>query len=283
MFNLLMRAKLWGNGHDTFPKDRMFEFTDPAVSACFQKGTDPIFDELIKLPCLFMQEGQGAEIAQVGWINRASVIGGDVSLEYTYATGIGSLLNSDIMAKRQQFGMARARRGIDWGFSRTYWAVKDIDLFRVLLRESKPPRQHPTVFTIPDHETIDQTLASAMIPFDSKFNPVFDTLTDAASAVGLSCRRADEFWEHHSVIADVIALIDRSRVVICDCTGKNPNVFYEIGIAHTLGREVILIAQSEADVPFDLRHLHFVEYVNSDQGLRDLQAKIEARLLTLVS
>jgi hypothetical protein len=47
----------------------------------------------------------------------------------------------------------------------------------------------------------------------------------------------------------------RSRVVICDCTGRNPNVFYEIGIAHTLGREVILITQNPEDIPFDLRHL----------------------------
>src|SRR6266700_3613748 len=44
-------------------------------------------------------------------------------------------------------------------------------------------------------------------------------------------------------------LIDRSRVVICDCTKRNPNVFYEIGIAYTLGRDVILITQNDADVP----------------------------------
>jgi hypothetical protein len=43
--------------------------------------------------------------------------------------------------------------------------------------------------------------------------------------------------------------IDRSKAVICDCPNRNSNVFYEIGIAHTLGREVILITQIDADIP----------------------------------
>ena len=59
---------------------------------------------------------------------------------------------------------------------------------------------------------------------------------------------------------------DRSSVVICDCSDRNPNVFYEIGIAHTLGREVILITQSEADIPFDLLHLRYVRYLNNPEG-----------------
>jgi len=75
--------------------------------------------------------------------------------------------------------------------------------------------------------------------------------------------------------------IDRSRVVICDCTGRNPNVFYEIGIAHTLGREVILITQIDADIPFDLRHLRYVTYLNNGEGLAVLYAKLEPRLIEL--
>jgi hypothetical protein len=77
---------------------------------------------------------------------------------------------------------------------------------------------------------------------------------------------------------DVATLIDRSRVVIADCTTRNPNVFYEIGIAHTLGREVILIAQRESDVPFDLRHLRYIEYSTDPTGLAALARKIVARL-----
>jgi hypothetical protein len=81
---------------------------------------------------------------------------------------------------------------------------------------------------------------------------------------------------------DVVSLIDRSAVVIADCTGRNPNVFYEIGIAHTLGREVILITQVDADIPFDLRHLRYVSYLNNGEGLNALGMRLQARLSQLV-
>ncbi len=80
----------------------------------------------------------------------------------------------------------------------------------------------------------------------------------------------------------MVSLIDRSRVVICDCTGRNPNVFYEAGIAHTLGREVILITQSEHDVPFDLRHLRYVRYLNNAEGRRALIAALQNRMQTIL-
>ena len=80
------------------------------------------------------------------------------------------------------------------------------------------------------------------------------------------------------MIQDVVSLIDKSRVVICDCTGRNPNVFYEIGIAHTLGREVILITQAESDIPFDLRHLRFLKYLNNSEGRNELRRHLAERL-----
>lgn len=82
---------------------------------------------------------------------------------------------------------------------------------------------------------------------------------------------------------DIVSLIDRSLVVVSDCTGRNPNVFYETGIAHTLGREVVLITQNEADIPFDLRHLRFVRYLNDREGLAALSTRLLTRLLDLKS
>jgi hypothetical protein len=122
---------------------------------------------------------------------------------------------------------------------------------------------------------------SAMMPFDPSFNAVYAALQRTAESAGLRCRRADDIWENPAVIQDVVSLIDRSHVIICDCTGRNPNVFYEIGIAHTLGREVILITQAAADIPFDLRHLRFVLYLNNGEGLNVLSACLERRLSDL--
>jgi hypothetical protein len=77
-------------------------------------------------------------------------------------------------------------------------------------------------------------------------------------------------------------LIDRSRVVVCDCTGRNPNVFYEAGIAHTLGREVILITQADQNVPFDPRHLRYVRYLNNREGRAALTAALRSRMQTIL-
>jgi hypothetical protein len=88
------------------------------------------------------------------------------------------------------------------------------------------------------------------MPFDAGYTAVYDSIKAAAEKVRLRCRRADDIWENPAIIQDIVSLIDRSRVVICDCTGRNPNVFYEIGIAHTLGREVILNYAEPGGYPF---------------------------------
>ena len=170
----------------------------------------------------------------------------------------------------------------DFEFSRNHWAVKDIDLYRFLLRNVRPRRQRPTVFRIEEHEQIEPTLVSAMMPFDAAFSSVYDSIREAADNVGLRSRRADDIWENAAVIQDVVSLIDRSRVVVCDCTGRNPNVFYEAGIAHTLGREVILITQADQDIPFDLRHLRYVRYLNNGEGRAALTTVLQSRMQTIL-
>ena len=163
-------------------------------------------------------------------------------------------------------------------FTRTHWAVKDFDLYKSLLVNSKPVRLSPKVFSLPQYETIIPTLVSAMMPFEMNFNAVYEALKEASKLSGLHCRRADDIWENPEVIQDVVSLIDKSRIVIADCTNRNPNVFYEIGIAHTLGREVILITQNEYYVPFDLRHLRYIKYLNNQEGLAKLSELLQARL-----
>jgi hypothetical protein len=134
----------------------------------------------------------------------------------------------------------------DFEFSRNHWAVKDVDLYRFLLRNVRPRRQRPTVFRIEEHEQIEPALVSVMMPFDAGFALVYESIQLGVADAGLRARRADDIWENPAIIQDVVSLIDRSRVVVCDCTGRNPNVFYEAGIAHTLGREVILITPAMA-------------------------------------
>lgn len=278
MFNLLMFNVDWSAGRVTVPLGRMFEYTDDHIKAQFRDGSNNLLlDPLTSLPCLFCEEGTTDEAAYVGQINRARITGTDLSLEISFDTEVPPLQNSIIYTNRSQLDMPH-----DFEFSRNHWAVKNVDLYRFLLRTVRPRRQRPTVFDIPDHENIEQALASAMMPFDSAFNAVYESILVAAGNAGLRCRRADDIWENPAIIQDVVSLIDRSRVVVCDCTGRNANVFYEAGIAHTLGRDVILITQSDHDIPFDLRHLRYIRYLNNGEGRAALMQALQNRMQNLL-
>jgi hypothetical protein len=169
-----------------------------------------------------------------------------------------------------------------WDLSRTRWSVKNCDLYQVLLEDSLVGMPTPTVFSLPPGGPEPDRIA-VMMPFGAAFDPVWNTLKTSAAEGGWKCQRADDIWEDSVVINDVAGLITRSKVVICDLTGRNANVFYETGIAHTLGREVILIAQSEHDVPFDLTHHRYVKYFPNSEGLTRLKETLVPRLTTLMS
>lgn len=278
MFNLIMRWFEWnGDNTTTMPLGRMFEHTEDHVADQFRENGLPLLDRLTRLPCLFMNEGKENQICRVGSITRTRIAGGEIHIDYALDNEVPPMQNSLIWTNRNSLDMLS-----DWEFSRNHWAVKEVDLYRHLLRNVRPRRQHPTVFDIPEHERIELELASAMMPFDADFNDVYLSIQAATAAAGLRCRRADDIWENAAIIQDVVSLIDRSRVVICDCSGRNPNVFYEAGIAHTLGREVILLTQSEHDIPFDLRHLRYIRYLNNVEGRAAMAIALQSRIETIL-
>ena len=272
MYNLLVQYIPWEGGSGTVELGRLFEYTDDGLANRFKRGDSVLLDEMIKFPCLFMQEGTEDQIAHVGEITRIRPSNSDILIDYLLDPNIDPISNKVIFANREDFDIRKT-----FEFSRTHWALKDVDLFRTLLRLSQSRRGSPKVFSIDRNEAIERTLASVMMPFDARFGPVYEALQSAAREVGLVCRRADEIWENSAIIQDIVNLIDKSFVVVCDCTGRNANVFYEIGIAHTLGREVVLITQVDADVPFDLRHLRYIKYLDNDEGREVLKEALSER------
>lgn len=138
----------------------------------------------------------------------------------------------------------------------------------------------PTVFEAPAGP-IEQDLVAVMTPFAPQFESVFDAIKGAAATAGFRTLRAKDIWEHSAVIQDVFSLIFKAHIVVCDFTGKNPNVFYEAGIAHTLGKHVVPITQSSADIPFDLQHHRYLPYLNNAEGRGELQSALATRFWSL--
>jgi AbiJ N-terminal domain 5 len=139
----------------------------------------------------------------------------------------------------------------------------------------------PTVFQTPT-SGIETDLLSVMMPFNADFVGVYGAINVAALQCGMRCQRADDIWINSTVIQDIFSLIYRSNIVVCDFTGKNPNVFYEAGIAHTLGKYVVPITQHPGDIPFDLQAHRYLQYHNNTQGHEKLTHDLARRIATLV-
>jgi len=86
--------------------------------------------------------------------------------------------------------------------------------------------------------------------------------------VGMKCIRGDDIFSVTSVMEDIFEAICEAHVVIGEFTGRNPNVLYEAGIAHTLGKPLICITQNIEDVPFDMRSIRHIVYKTTPSGLR---------------
>jgi hypothetical protein len=111
------------------------------------------------------------------------------------------------------------------------------------------------------------------INFDSVYNDfIRPPLEDARFRV----TRADDIFARGSYITENIwRLINRSALLIADVTDKNPNVFYELGIAHTVGRDVIIISQNKEDVPFDIQNLPYYLYTYDENGKKKLTDELK--------
>lgn len=275
MFNFLVNIGGWQEPRGEMLASRVFEYTEVSAGERFH-GPDGRIDmqRVIQLPALLAEETNPAQqqFARVGFISHIRLSGRNYEFQFSLDPLVPPISNATLREIGLELGVSNGE------LSRTHWAVKEADLFKVLLRYVQPTRSRPRVFTINDPEVTEDVLVSVMMPFGESFSGVYAAIQGAAQDVGMRCRRADEIWETPAIIQDIVNLIDRAKVVVCDCTNRNPNVFYEIGIAHTLGREVILLTQSDQDVPFDLRHLRYIQYLNNGEGLQDLRQRLATRL-----
>lgn len=103
--------------------------------------------------------------------------------------------------------------------------------------------------------------AFVIMPFQHEFDAIYtmfikETLVEA----GFEVFRADDIRSQNSIIGDIVSSILTSDLVVADLSEANPNVFYELGLAHAFRKPVILLTQDVEDVPFDLRSYRLIRY-----------------------
>jgi hypothetical protein len=116
----------------------------------------------------------------------------------------------------------------------------------------------------------DRPFVFVIMPFSGEWNDHYEFgVKPACESAGASCERVDEQIFLESILERIYSQIARADVVVAELTERNPNVFYETGYAHGLGKPVILLTRSADDIPFDLRHYPHLVHGGSIRTLRE--------------
>lgn len=301
MYNLIVTAEAgaWDRGRYALHRDRFCEYTAEPIKARHAELDDSAVQELTSLPTLLAYEdpqGLPGQLARITRMRRTAQV--QMRFDFQIIEEVSAIPSHQISEMAWDLDIH------DWEMNRTHWAIKDIELLPILrhsgievptevdayfrnrgsstLSDSNGLRVNPRVFSVPS-ATVSEDSVAVMMPFEEEFRSVYETIQQACSETGLRCRRADDVWLESTIIQEVFNLIFKSSFVIADLTGRNANVMYETGIAHTLGRDVVPIAQNVQSVPFDLTHHRVLEYLPNEQGLRELKENLQGRLRVLSS
>ena len=118
------------------------------------------------------------------------------------------------------------------------------------------------------------------MPFDASFNDIYEFgIKGACLDAGLYCERVDEQVFLGSMLERIYSQISRADILVADMTGRNANVFYEVGYAHALGKNVVLLTSIAQDIPFDLKHFPHIVYGNE---IKTLKASLARNLSHLI-
>jgi hypothetical protein len=123
--------------------------------------------------------------------------------------------------------------------------------------------------------------AFVIMPFKSELDFVQGVIYRTIARFGIDCVRADQIAVSRPVMDDVKRQIAEADLVIVDFTDKNPNVYYEAGLADAWKKDWIVLAQSADDLTFDVRHIRCIQYSNTMGADKKLEADLESALRAL--
>jgi hypothetical protein len=128
-----------------------------------------------------------------------------------------------------------------------------------------------------DKSTRPKPFIFVLMPFDKKFTDIYKFgIKGTADDVGAYAERLDEQIFKEEMLDRIFNQISKADVIIGDMTDRNPNVFYEVGYAHALGKIVLLLTQRAEDIPFDLTHHQHIVYGGSISILKsELISKLQ--------
>lgn len=119
---------------------------------------------------------------------------------------------------------------------------------------------------------VKENTAFCLMPFNDRYSAIYQAIFYSCQAANYSCTRSDEVYNPGNLLRQIVNMMLESSLIIALLDGQNPNVFYEIGIAHSIGKTVLLLAnkKSKNEIPFDLKSDRLLLYSNTS----DLHEKL---------
>lgn len=104
-----------------------------------------------------------------------------------------------------------------------------------------------------------------LMPFNDRYSAIYQAIFYSCQAANCSCTRSDEVYNPGNLLRQIVNMLLESSIIIALLDGQNPNVFYEIGIAHSIGKTVLLLAnkKNKDEIPFDLKSDRLLLYSNN--------------------
>lgn len=97
-------------------------------------------------------------------------------------------------------------------------------------------------------------VAFLLAPINEIYQNHISIIKSSCADVGLICKTADEKFINGPILNLVIRNILSARIIIALIDGRNPNVYYELGLAHAFGKTVVMISNTKEEVSFDIRN-----------------------------
>lgn len=134
-----------------------------------------------------------------------------------------------------------------------------------------------------DDFRVEPLLVFVAMPFATEFRALYEAVENLLiEHCHLRCLRADAISRSGSITAEIWRHVNEAMCVIADLSGRNANVFYEVGLAHALGKPVVLLSRNISDVPFDLRHLRVIQY-DPEAGLKDIRVQLLSAIRSCIT
>jgi len=124
---------------------------------------------------------------------------------------------------------------------------------------------------------IEPDLCFVLMEFKAPYTEIYDTLIKpTVEEEGFRCLKSDDIFTMSSIIEDIWANINKATLIIAEISSNNPNVMYELGICHTVGKNVMMITQNPDQIPFNFRHMRCYPYKNDIPGSDELKKNIKS-------